>query len=253
MSTHQLTLEIPQTILTRLDGRVKLLLALAGLLAAVSTKAWQLPAVFGLASLALLLGVGVPARLVFQRLRPVILIAALLWLTQIFFTGQTPMFEWDLGFVHLSGYEEGLLQGRLLAVRVLGGMSVMLLLTLSTTVQEWVSALAWYRVPATVIEVMTLAYSSLFVLLEELDRLQKAQRMRLGYGSWWRTVKTTSSIGGVLFLRVFERSKHLWEAMLCRGYEGEMRVNYLRTIRRGDIVLAVAGLAIIIAAWVGAR
>ena len=253
MSAHHLTLEIPQTVLTRIDGRVKLLLSLCGLMAAVSTRTWQLPASFGLTSLAALVGAGVPVRLVAQRLRPVVFIAVLLWFTQIFLTGQTPTFQWDFGWVHLTGYEEGLIQGRLYAVRVLGGMSVMLLLTLSTSVQEWVSALAWFKVPATVIEIMTLSYSSLFVLMEELDRLQKAQRMRLGYGSWWRTVQTTSTIGGVLFLRVFERSRSLWEAMLCRGYEGEMRVNYLRTVRRGDIALAVAGLSIIIFAWVMAR
>lgn len=253
MSAHHLTLEIPQTALTRIDGRVKLLLTVCGLMAAVSTKTWQLPAYFGLTSLALLLGAGVPVRLVALRLRPVVLIALLLWLTQIFLSGQTPAFHWDLGRVHLTGYKEGLIQGRLFAVRVLGGMSVMLLLTLSTSVQEWVSALAWFKVPATVIEIMTLSYSSLFVLMEELDRLQKAQRMRLGYGSWWRTVQTTSVIGGVLFLRVFERSRRLWEAMLCRGYEGEMRVNYLRTVRIGDIVLAVAGLSVIITAWLATR
>lgn len=186
MNTHELMMPIPETALNNIDGRVKLALTFSGLITAVAAKTWELPLFFGVASLLSLALVGTPINLVLKRLRPVLYVATLIGLTQIFFYGDSLWFQWNIGFVQLSGYYEGLDRGLFLAARVFGGMSVMLLLTMSTSLQEWVSALAWFKIPLTVIEVMTLAYSSLFVLLEELDRLQKAQRMRLGYGSGGR-------------------------------------------------------------------
>lgn len=178
-------------------------------------------------------------------------VAVLIGLTQIFFYGHSLWFQWNIGFVRLSGYYEGMERGLLLASRVFGRMSVMLLLTMSTSVQEWVSALAWFKVPLTVIEIMTLAYSSLFVLLEELERLQKAQRMRLGYESWWQIVRATGTVGGILFMRVFDRGYRLWQAMLCRGYNGKIQVSYERKLSRRDVVVAVLGLVLIMGMEIG--
>ena len=96
---------------------------------------------------------------------------------------------------------------------------------------------------------MTLAYSSLFVLLEELQRLQKAQRMRLGYITWWQTVKSTGTVGGILFMRVFDKSQRLWQAMLCRGYDGNIRVSYERSLTYQEGLLAILGFGIILSGW----
>ena len=246
-------MEIPQTVLAKIDGRVKLFLTLSGLMAAVSTKSWEVPFSFGTVSLLLLLIAGVSVHILAQRLRPIFYIATLIGVTQIFLWGQTPWFEWNLGFIHWVGYKEGLEQGLLLAARVFGGMSVMFLLTLTTSVQEWVSALAWFRVPLSIVEIMTLAYSSLFVLLEELQRLQKAQRMRLGYNTWWQTVKSTGTVGGILFMRVFDKSQRLWQAMLCRGYDGNIRVSYERSLTHRDGLLAILGFGAILSGWVVGR
>lgn len=253
MSAHRLMLEIPPNALSKIDGRVKLFLTVSGLVTAVSTKNWEVPFIFGTFSLLLLLIAGVSICILSRRLRPVLYIAALIGVTQIFFWGQTPWFKWNFGFLLLVGYREGLAQGILLASRVFGGMSVMFLLTLSTSVQEWVSALAWFRVPLSIVEIMTLAYSSLFVLLEELQRLQKAQRMRLGYITWWQTVKATGAVGGILFMRVFDKSQRLWQAMICRGYDGKIRVSYERSLTQMDGVLAILGFGVILSGWIYGR
>ncbi len=249
MSAHSMMLEIPHTVLSKIDGRVKLLLTFSGLVAAVSSKSWQVPFFFGIVSLLILLIAGVSIRMLGRRLLPVFFIASLIGITQIFLWGQIPWFNLNLGFFHLVGYQEGLSQGMLLSSRVFGGMSVMFLLTLTTSVQEWVSALAWFRVPLSIVEIMTLAYSSLFVLLEELQRLQKAQRMRLGYITWWQTVKSTGTVGGILFMRVFDKSQRLWQAMLCRGYDGNIRVSYERSLTYQEGLLAILGFGIILSGW----
>lgn len=246
MCTPHMLQEAPESMLTKFDGRVKLFLSLSGLLAVVSAGHWQYPLLAGIFSILLLGLARVPLSLVWRRLRPVLFVAALIGTTQVFFFGSTALFQWKLGPLQLVGYKEGLAQGALLASRVFAGMSVMLLLTLSTAVQEWVRALAWFKVPLSIIEIMTLAYSSLFVLLDEIDRLQKAQRMRLGYSSWWQSVRAVSAVGGILFTRVFDKSQRLWQAMVCRGYNGEIRVTYERKLSWRDFALVSSGVCFIL-------
>jgi len=250
MCSHYSFMDVPESRLTRFDGRVKMFLSLLALAAVVSSRHWQYPFAAGVLSLLILGLAGVRLSQVWRRLRPVLLVSGIVGVTQIFFFGSSVLFQWKVGPLLLTGYREGLTQGALLSSRVLGGMSVMFLLTLSTTVQEWVSALAFFRVPLSIVEIMTLAYSSLFVLLEEIDRLQKAQRMRLGYSSWYQSIKAVGAVGGILFTRVFDKSLRLWQAMLCRGYNGEIRVTYARKLQTGDFVLVSTGFCFIALSWV---
>ncbi|WP_158291382.1 cobalt ECF transporter T component CbiQ [Desulfosporosinus sp. Sb-LF] len=243
----------PVTKLSHVDGRIKLFLTVAGLLAATSTRSWLLPFCFGILSILLLNLVGVSGHLLWRRLRPILFLAIFVGATQIFINGHTPWFEWNIFSFHLIGYHEGLMRGSLFAARIFGGISVMSVLTFTTTVQEWIQALAWFRVPQLVIEIMTLAYSSLFTLLDELERLQKAQHMRLGYGTWWRTIQSIGAIGGILFIRVFDKSVRLWQAMRCRGYNGEISVHHDLVLRKQDLLVSGLGLIIILGSWVIGR
>ena len=249
MLAHGIREQNPTTKLSQVDGRVKLFLTVAGLLAATSTGSWILPFCFGIGSLLLLRLVGVSGHLLWRRLRPILLLATLIGVSQIFINGQTPLFQWDIFSIHLIGYHEGMERGELFAARILGGVSVMSVLTFTTTVQEWIQALAWFRVPQVVIEIMTLAYSSLFTLLDELERLQKAQQMRLGYGTWWRSIQSLGAIGGILFIRVFDKSVRLWQAMRCRGYNGEISVLNNSALKRKDILVSGFGFIMILGSW----
>lgn len=58
-----------------------------------------------------------------------------------------------------------------------------------------------------------------------------------------------STVGGILFMRVFDKSFRLWQAMLCRGYNGKIQVSYERKLTRGDLVVAVFGVVLIIGSW----
>ncbi|MDI6878722.1 MAG: cobalt ECF transporter T component CbiQ [Desulfitobacteriaceae bacterium] len=250
MSAHTMLMEAPKSKLSDIDGRVKLVLTFVALFAALSAKVWILPVVFGCLSLVILLYAGVPRSRIRRHLIPVFYVSILTGITQIFLSGHTLWFQWDFIFFRLTGYSDGAVQGALLASRVFGGMSIMLFLTLSTPVQEWVNALSWFKVPLSIIEVMTLGYSSLFILFEELERLQKAQRMRLGYRTWRRRVWAVASVGGILFIRVFDKSQRLWQAMTCRGYNGSsIQVVYQRKFTRQDRMLSSFGLIFIVVTW----
>lgn len=250
MSGHGMLVEAPSSKLSSIDGRVKLGLTLTALFAAITAKVWLLPAIFGCLSLLILQLAGVPGSQMIRRLIPVFYVSLLTGITQVFLSGHILWFQVNLYFFNLRGYSDGAVQGILLGSRVFGAMSVMLFLTLSTPIREWVHALSWFKVPESIIEIMTLGYSSLFILLEELERLQKAQRMRLGYSFWWRRVWAVASVGGILFIRVFDKSQRLWQAMVCRGYNGNsIRVVYERKFTRQDGMVATLGFIFIVVAW----
>lgn len=242
-----------QTRLSSVDGRVKLLLTVAALFAATSTRFWYLPFCFGSLSLIVLILVGVNLQSLWRRFRPILVLAGFIGLTQVFMNGHTVWFKWHLFSMEWTAYKEGVDRGALFAARIFGGFSVMSVLTFTTTVQEWIQALAWFRVPQSIIEMMTLAYSSLFTLLEELDRLQKAQHMRLGYGSWWRSMQSVGAVGGILFIRVFDKSMRLWQAMRCRGYEGSICVQNEQILTQKETLISGLGLMMILGSWLIGR
>ena len=112
----------PTTTLSHDDGRVKLLLTVASLLAATSTRSWVLPLCFGIISLLLLRIVGVSARMLWRRLFPILLLATFVGGTQIFINGHTPLFEWNIFSFRLIGYYEGIERGALFQLGLLAGL-----------------------------------------------------------------------------------------------------------------------------------
>lgn len=224
-------------LLVRLDPRLKLAFTLLALLVVTGTQKTLLPlAALALAVTALRLGGYRPGR----RLRPALLVAGMVFLSQLLWHGQTPLFALRLGGITLVLYREGAAQGLLLAARVLAGMSLLVWFTATTGMQQMLFAARWFHVPAPLLEILTVAYRYVFVLLEEMQRIRQAQVVRLGHSGWWRTVQAYGTLGGMVILRVFTRSEALYQSMLCRGYRDSLAVTYEG---RFTYVDALGGLA----------
>jgi cobalt/nickel transport system permease protein len=54
----------------------------------------------------------------------------------------------------------------------------------------------------------------------------------------WRT-QVTGGMAGSLFLRSIERSERIYDAMVARGYDGEVRVLRAPSLRLGDVFVAL--------------
>ena len=72
----------------------------------------------------------------------------------------------------------GVVAGGRIGLIVLAGVSLMLVLGLTTPLPRLLSALRWYRVPALLIEIGLLMYRYLFLFAEEATRMRQAQRLR---------------------------------------------------------------------------
>ncbi len=224
-----------ENFVTGIEPRSKIVfISLALLINLLSDNIYTPLSLAGFALITLIL-IRVPVRLLLFRLAMPLVMAAVVLITQMFFYGNTPLFTIPL--LGMVTYAEGLAHGLLIMCRVLGGISLILLLSLSTPVDRLFRAAVWFMIPKTLIEIALLVYRYIFVLSEELIIMRDAQRVRLGYRGWWRSLKSLSTLGTSLILRAYDRAERVFEAMLVRGYTGA-GLDYGRAFRRRDGVVA---------------
>lgn len=89
-----------------------------------------------------------------------------------------------------------------------------------------IQALARLKVPSMVCQMILLAHRYIFVFQNEAGRMRKGMSAR---GFHERTdIETLRTIGnflGMLLVRSFERTQRVYEAMLARGYDGNLQSN----------------------------
>ena len=157
--------------------------------------------------------------------------------------GATNAWVWRVGPVWLSSGPESLDHAVHIVTRALGATAAMNFLAMTTPLVDLVDLFRRMRVPAILIDVMTVMYRFIFVLLGSLNRMYVAQDSRLGYGSRRRSMINAALLGSRLFIDAYQRSQRLQTALDARAYDGELRVlpsNYQR-----NNALFLAWLAVI--------
>jgi cobalt/nickel transport system permease protein len=119
----------------------------------------------------------------------------------------------------------------------------------TTRFTELVQALRSLRTPDVVTTSLGLGYRFLYTLTDEVERLRRAARSRnAGDGSASRR-RLLMGITAAALHRSFDRSERVYQAMLGRGYTGQMPA--LKAPRRvGRPALELGGLALLLVAVV---
>ena len=219
--------------LARVDPRTKLAVAAVALVCLVLSGGAVFPVGLFALCTTMTLAVGVPLRQVMVRLAAPLGMAgaavALRWLLQ----------AGPLG------------SGLLIVGRVLGGVSVMLLLSAVTPAHQLFRALRVWGMPRGWVEVALLMYRYTFVFLDVVADLTAAQKVRMGYAGVRLAWRSAGVAAGTVILRSVDQAVHAHEAMLVRGYRGEMPFGPLRPLARRDWVMAAAAALLLIGAfWV---
>lgn len=231
------------------DARIKLLVSLSALLLTISYKGVVFPLLILLLCSAFFVKTRVPLRTIFIRYSEPLFIAMVLLLIKFFLSGKEPLFSLTLGPFSLNAYRDGLLEGLLIALRIISAVSIIIVLELSTPFTEIISALSWFKVPKTLIEPMIFAYRYIFILLEEAFVIYYAQRNRLGYSSIKRGMMSFSTLIGALIIKAFEHSQKNTIAMLQRGYDGNMPLLRPSKLKYKEIIVSSIFIAILFIAW----
>jgi cobalt/nickel transport system permease protein len=209
-------------VFTRIDPRVKLATAVTLIVAVVLSGKVFFPLTVLVFCLSAMLAVGMPVRLLLLRIAGPMSIVAVLVILQAFLSGSTPLFSWSLFQWKLIATEEGLSRGVVLGCRVLGAVSVMLLLGSVTPAYKMFNALRWFGVPEAWVEIALLVYRYTFSLLDHTSDVVSAQRTRLGYSTLKRSLSSVGVLAGTVITRSIDQAMRTYEAMTLRGYQGSM-------------------------------
>ena len=106
--------------------------------------------------------------------------------------------------------------------RVLGCLPLLGFLALTTPIAKILHCLATLKVPKIFIEIALLMYNTIFIFLNEIDTMKKAQETRLGYHSYLNSFKSLGALSSTIFLRSLDKSETLQHTLDSRGYTGEL-------------------------------
>jgi cobalt/nickel transport system permease protein len=136
--------------------------------------------------------------------------------------GQDVFWSWDiLPSFTLSITRESINQGMLVFCRVIGGMSAMIFIALTTPMTDIFIVFRQCRLPEVVIDLMMIIYRTIFILLDQVIQIYHAQLMRLGYSTWRESIHSFASLSGAAFIASWDAGEDLIKAMDARCYDGK--------------------------------
>jgi cobalt/nickel transport system permease protein len=106
----------------------------------------------------------------------------------------------------------------------LGAISCMYYLSLNTPMVDILSTLRKLGIPKLFVELMSLIYRFIFVLLDTTDKIFTAQNSRSGYSNLSSGYRSLGILVSKLFIHAYKRSDNLYTALEARGYDGELNV-----------------------------
>ena len=229
------------SLIHRLDPRVKILIALVHIVViflAKSLTAFALLTLFAVVSVVM---TGIPARMIFRAMRPLVFIVVFTAVINLFFMpGEHLIFEFR--FIHI--YREGLVNAALIILRILlliVATSVFLTYTttplaLTDALEQLLGPLKKLRIPVHEFSMMmTIALRFIPTLIDETRKIINAQTARgadFASGGLIRRGRALIPILVPLFISAFRRADELATAMECRCYtggEGRTRMNSLKS------------------------
>ncbi len=134
---------------------------------------------------------------------------------------------------------EGVEYGVLITLRALSAVILILPMIATTRFEETIKALERLRVPSIMVQMLMFTYRYIFVFGEEWERMWRAIESR---GFRLRTtlyaLRTMGRAMGMLFVKSYERSERVYNAMRSRGYTGHQRTLAEFNLQKSDLVLS---------------
>ena len=248
---------VGRSTLHKVDPRIKLVLAIAFILAVALTPtgAWA-----GYVLLfAIILAVAVVSEMgaLFAVKRAFVVLPFVLSALPIILTSEgAPWFSFTVGRWDLTVSGQGVTRFASILLKSWISVQAGILLAATTQFPQLLTAMRAIRIPRLLVGIFGLMWRYMFLLADEAMRLMRAREARSGSLSGraagsiaWRA-RVTGSMAGSLFLRGYERSERVYNAMLARGYDGEIRtlpIAPLTTRQWAGLLIGLALLASILA------
>jgi cobalt/nickel transport system permease protein len=169
--------------------------------------------------------------------------------------GDTVFWSWHpASWFSLSITRESINQGFFVFSRIIGGMSAVCFIALTTPMTDLFTVMRQCRIPEVVIDLAMIIYRTTFFLMDQVQQIYQAQVMRLGYTRWRESIKTFAMMCGAAFIASWDAGDDLIRAMDARCYNGrfallgENRPVELRPLAALITFLVMASVAVFVSA-----
>lgn len=213
---------IDDSRIAMIDGRIKILATLGLLIMILSSHGLVFPLLITAGVIFVCIRLKVPARVLGVRFAEPLFVAMLILLIKLFGGGKEVLFSTNAFGVPIVGHLDGLKDGLTIIGRMLGAVSVVVLMGFCTPFTEIAAGLSWLKFPKAMIEILVYTYRYTFILLEEAAVIYNAQKNRFGYSSFWRGCNSVGTLAASLTLKAFDHSQIITTSMIQRGYDGNM-------------------------------
>lgn len=122
-----------------------------------------------------------------------------------------------------------------------------LILVATTGIDAICGALSKLRVPHVVVVQILFLYRYLYVFIEEVGKTIRAHSLRSPYSSGIK-FRVWGSFVGLLLLRTLDRAQRIYHAMLCRGFDGQLRILRSWRLTKSDFIFLFSWLIFFLAA-----
>lgn len=162
----------------------------------------------------------------------------------IFFIPGKELFTIPLGFAELTATGAGLGAAGIFVLRVGVSVSLAVLLVMTTRWADILKALRFFRVPTIFVLILGMTYRYIFLVLHTVNGMFEARKSRVvartsGKEQRWWIVSSMS----VLMSRSFRMSDEVYQAMLARGFTGQIRTLTDYRMTAADWLLALLAFA----------
>ena len=230
------------SVMHRLDPRMKVIMAVAYIVASFLCKNFYTFVLLLLSAVFLVLASRIPLKIVFRSIRALIFIMAFTAMLNIFWFVEKdaePLLQWRF----ITIYTGGLYNALFILIRIVAmviGTSIFLTYTtspiaLTDAIERLLHPLAKIKVPVHEFAMMmTIALRFIPTIVEETDKIMSAQKARgadFTTGSLMKRAKALIPVIIPLFASAFRRAGELATAMECRCYHGGEGKTKLRILK----------------------
>ncbi|QLY78824.1 cobalt ECF transporter T component CbiQ [Clostridium intestinale] len=137
---------------------------------------------------------------------------------------RNPIGEYNLylGFGYVFTSKEMLTKGLFLLLKILGAISALQMMSLSTPSSDIIYVLRKAHVPKLIIELMNMIYRYIFILMDVSSKMKNSAEARLGYCDIKTSYYTFGRIGSNMLIVSFKKANSYYDAMESRCYDGEL-------------------------------
>lgn len=229
-----------KSIIHRMDPRVKILLTIAFITSVFMIKNFTGYLICAVFTITVILTAQIPVKFVFKGLKPLFFIISFTAVINIFMTPGVEVFRiWG---TNITATYEGILLAIFMILRLtflIIGTSVLTLTTspilLTDGIERLLSPFKKIGVPSHELAMMmTIAIRFIPTLLEETEKIMKAQMARgadFESGNMLKRAKSLVPLLVPLFISAFRRADELALAMECRCYNGGKDRTRLRELK----------------------